>query len=223
MKMTKHFKYLACAAAIGMATGAAAQDVTINLGHVGPAANPYSWATEHFAEKVAEYTDGSVEIALFPGAQLGGDRDLLEGIQLGSVEAGYISLAIWENLSPVLTGFSMPFLIDSYETAYEAQTSDVAARALEEFEDFNIKALAIVENGFRVPGNTVRPIRTPEDFDGIAFRAPEAPLLLSMFDRLGAIVTPMPYPEIFTALQTGVLQGQDQFLNTWISHGAYDQ
>lgn len=204
--------------------GAAAQnpEVTIRMGHVAPEANIYHYAATHFAELVAEYTDGTVAVDVYPGAQLGGDRDLLEGVQLGTVEAGYISLAIFESLTPVLTGFQMPFLIDSYETAYAAGTSDMAAEALAELEDFGIKGLAIVENGMRVPGNTVRPIREPGDFAGIDFRAPEARLQLRMFELLGANVIPMPFPEIYTALQTGVLEGQDQFLQTWVGTNAFE-
>lgn len=200
----------------------ATDTVTIQYGHVAPEANIYHWASKHFAEKAYEYSDGTVEINIVPGAQLGGDRDLLEGVQLGSVQSAYISLAIFEGITPVLTGFQMPFLIDNYDTAFKAITSDVAAEALTELEQHGIKALAIVENGMRVPGNNVRPIRAPEDFDGIRFRAPEADLQLRMFRELGATVTPMPFPEIYTALETGTLQGQDQFLQTWIGTGAYE-
>ncbi|MCT8974228.1 TRAP transporter substrate-binding protein [Microbaculum marinisediminis] len=197
-------------------------DVTIRLGHVAPEENIYHYAATHFAERVAEYTDGTVAIEVYPGAQLGGDRDLLEGVQLGTLEGGYISLAIFESMTPVLTGFQMPFLIDSYDTAYKADTSEVAADALATLEDYGIKGLAIVENGMRVPGNTVRPIRKPSDFEGIDFRAPEAGLQLRMFELLGANVIPMPFPEIYTALQTGVLEGQDQFLQTWVGTKAYE-
>lgn len=220
--------FLACATLVSglMLSGTAmAQDpeVTIRLGHVGPEENIYHYASTHFAELVDQYTEGSVAIEVYPGAQLGGDRDLMEGVQLGTIEGGYISLAIFESLTPVLTGFQMPFLIDDYDTMYQATTSDVADEALAELEEFGIKGLAIVENGMRVTGNTVRPIRVPSDFEGIDFRSPEAGLHLQMFEMLGANVIPMPFPEIYTALQTGVLEGTDQYLQTWVTMNFYEQ
>lgn len=138
------------------------------------------------------------------------------------MDAGYISLAIFEGLSPALTGFQMPFLIDSYDTAKAAMTSETAAKALAEFETFGIKGVAIIENGMRVPGNTKRAILTPSDFEGLAWRAPEAALHLKMFEKMGANVTPMPFPEVYTALQTGVIDGQDQFLQTWVGMKAHE-
>lgn len=198
------------------------QEVTISLGHVAPPPSIYHIAASNFAERVGANTGGSVKVEVFPGAQLGGDRDLLEGVQLGTVDAGYISLAIFEGLSPALTGFQMPFLIDSYDTAKMAMTSDTAFKALAEFEQFGIKGVAIIENGMRVPGNIKRPIRTPDDFKGLTWRAPEAALHLKMFEMMGANVTPMPFPEIYTALQTGVIDGQDQFLQTWVGMKAHE-
>lgn len=225
MKLEKRmqtFSRLMATLLLTWSAAAFAKDVTISLGHVAPPPSIYHIASTYFAERVSTNTGGSVTVEVFPGAQLGGDRDLLEGVQLGTVEAGYISLAIFEGLSPALTGFQMPFLIDSYATAKAAMTSDTAFEALAEFEEFGIKGLAIIENGMRVPGNNKRPIRTPSDFKGLAWRAPEAALHLKMFEMMGANVTPMPFPEVYTALQTGVIDGQDQFLQTWIGMKAHE-
>jgi len=191
--------------------------VTIKIAHVASEQNVYHQAVKHFADKATELSNGSIEFQIYPGGQLGGDRDMLESVQNGSLDAGYISLGIFEGITPVFTGFQLPYLIDDYETGYKAMTSETAQKALDSLSEHNMKGLAIVENGMRVVGNNVRPIRTPDDFKGLKLRSPEAGLQLEMFKALGASPTPMPYPEIYTSLQTGVMDGQDQYLMTWVT------
>lgn len=197
--------------------GSADEKVTIKIAHVASEQNVYHMAVSKFAEKAKELSGGSIEMQIFPGGQLGGDRDILEGVQNGAIDAGYISLSIFEGITPVLTGLQMPYLIDSYETGYKAMTSETAQKALDSLESHNIKGLSIVENGMRVLGNNVKQITTPEDFAGMKLRSPEAGLQLEMFKVLGASPTPMAYPEIYTSLQTGVMDGQDQYLMTWVT------
>lgn len=198
-------------------TGGASTDkkVTIKIAHVASEKSSYQDAVKHFADSATKLSEGSLEFKIYPGGQLGGDREMLESVQNGSLDAGYISLGIFEGLTPVFTGLQLPYLIDSYETGYKAATSETAKKALASLEKHNIKGLAIVDNGFRVLGNNVKPIKTPDDFKGLKLRSSESGLQLEMFKALGASPTPMPYPEIYSSLQTGVIDGQDQILVTW--------
>lgn len=198
-------------------TPSADAKVTIKIAHVASEQNVYHQAVKSFTDKATELSNGTIEFKIYPGGQLGGDRDMLESVQNGSLDAGYISLGIFEGITPVFTALQLPYIIDSYETGYKAMTSETAQKALDSLSEDNLKGLAIVENGMRVLGNNVRPIRAPEDFQGLKLRSPEAGLQLEMFKALGASPTPMPYPEIYTSLQTGVMDGQDQYLMTWVT------
>lgn len=197
------------------------EEVTINIGQVASEQSTWQDAVVHFAEKSEEYTNGSVKFEIFPGGQLGGDREMLESVQNGSLDAGFISLALFESITPVFTGFQLPFVIDSYETSNKANNSETAQKALDTLDEFDMKGLSIVDTGSRMLGNNIHPIEKPEDFKGLKLRSSESALLLEMFEALGASPTPMPFPEIYTALQTGVIDGQDQITPTWTSdkHG----
>lgn len=193
------------------------EPITFRIAHVTSEKNVYHDAVVDFVNRVEEKSGGSIKFNIFPGAQLGGDRDMLEAIQAGTLDMGYISLAVFENITPVFTGLQLPFLIDNYETGYKAAASETAEKMLATLEEQNIKGLAIVQNGMRVVGNNVRPITKPEDFEGLKIRTAEGKLMVSMIKGLSALPTPMPYPEIYTALQTGVIDGQEQYAMTWVT------
>src|SRR5699024_5796237 len=103
-----------------------------------------------------------------------------------------------ESITPVFTGFQLPFVIDSYETSNKANNSDTAQKALDTLDEFDMKGLSIVDTGSRMLGNNIHPIEKPEDFKGLKLRSSESALLLEMFEALGASPTPMPFPEIYT-------------------------
>lgn len=196
--------------------------IVMRMGHVASTNNPYNDAVTFFAKKVEEKTGGAVKINVFPNALLGGDRDMLEAIQNGTVDMGYVSLAVFENINPVFTAMQLPFLIGSYKIGYKAATSPTAQKMLDTLEKQKVKGLAIVQNGMRVVGTNTRPVVTPADFKNMKFRTAEGNLMVSMIKGLGALPTPMPYPEIYLGLQMGVIDGQEQLAKTWVTDKFYE-
>lgn len=219
---------VACNSSSGGSNGGSSSDATktveFRVGYVG-ATNEFAGihaAATRFNELVSEATGGAIKLNQFPGGQLGGERDMFESIQNGSLDMGFLSLGIMDSFNPNFTGIQLPFLVTDKETEYKLYTSDVVKEALETFEDINIKAFALVSVGFRNFGTNGKPIEKPEDFQGQKIRAPESPMLLESFAHLGMNTTPIPYPDVYTAMQTGVINGMDQPMSQWYGQRFYE-
>lgn len=186
------------------------QKFTLKLGHHADEKQPFHLGAVKFAELVAQKTNGNVEIKVFPNNTLGSSRDLIEGIQLGTVD---MSLSPTTNVATFfqkLDIFYFPFIFRDRQHAYKFSDGPVAQKLYEEMrQKTGIRCLGMFESGFRQVTNSKKPIRTPEDFSGIKMRATDSPINVDTFKAVGANVTPMAYSEVFTALQQGTVDGQD--------------
>jgi len=185
-----------------------AADVTLKLGHIADPANPYAQGGQKFADLVAEKSDGSVEVQVFPSSQLGNQRDLVEGLTLGTVDMCLTSTAVLGNFLPQVAVFDLPFIFRDRDHTYKALDS-IGMDIAKDLEPRGIKVLAYFENGVRNMTNNVRPIREPADMVGLKIRVMEQPIYIAMMKALGANPTPMAFGELFTALQQGVVDGQE--------------
>jgi TRAP-type transport system periplasmic protein len=183
---------------------------TLKLGHVAPPFHGQHQGMLRFAEVVAEQTKGAYTVAVFPLGQLGGERSMAEQVQMGTLEVASITTAVLSNFVPEAAALDLPFLWPDRRTAY-AVLDDPAFQ--EKFFGYfpakGLIAIGYTENEFRHLSNTKRPIRKPEDLAGLKLRLMEAPIFLDSFKQLGAVPVPMPFPEIYTALQQGVIDAQD--------------
>ncbi|WP_134704712.1 TRAP transporter substrate-binding protein [Ammoniphilus sp. YIM 78166] len=193
-----------------------AKPVTLRLGHVTQTSHPYHLAAEDFAKRVNEKSGGTIKVEIFPARQIGGDRDMLEMIQNGSLEMGFITNAVFSGFTPVMDGVQLPFLINSYEVFQKAKDSEPALKMLASLESLGLKGLAINESGMRHIGSNKAPVKTPQDLKGVKIRVAESPLMLDIFNTLGASPTPMPYGEIYSSLQTGVIDAHEANLPAYI-------
>lgn len=190
--------------------------VSLRLGHaVAGEEHPYNLAAKKFAELVNEKTNGEVEITIYPGGQLGGEVDMLEMVQNGTLDSALISASVFSGSTGVLDGLTIPFLFDSYDTYNKALETDVAQEMLDSLDDLNVKGLGFNNAGMRHIGSNVKPIETPDDFSGLKIRVMESPIMLDIFNTLGANSTPMAYGEIYSALQTGVIDAHETNLITF--------
>ncbi len=196
-------------------TGEAEQPVTnddkiiIRLGTATEPDGHYVLGAKLFKEKVEEYTDGKVDIQIFPSSQLGNERDLIEGISLGTLEMTVSSTGPLPNFSKDFMLFDLPFIVTDREKAYEVMDGPVGQEILASLEPIGIKALGFWENGFRNLSNGKREVITPEDVKGLKIRTMENPIHIATFELLGATPTPMAWGEVFTALQQGTIDGQE--------------
>lgn len=185
-----------------------AAPVTLKLGHIAEPENPYGQGASHFAQLVQERTKGEVVIKVFPSSQLGNQRDLVEGLTLGTVDMTLTGTAVLGNFIPEVAVFDLPFIFRDIPHAYKALDT-VGMELCKKGEARGMITLAIWENGVRHMTNNKLPIKKPSDMKGLKIRVMEQPVYIEMMKSLGASPTPMAMSELYTALQKGVIDGQE--------------
>lgn len=187
----------------------AAESVTLKLGHMSPLENNYHLLSVKFKELVEERTDGRIMIEIYPQAQLGYDRDLLEAMQFGNVDMAVNTTAPISNFESLYGVLDLPYLFEDWDHIEAFIQSDVAKELLSESVDEGLVGLAIMPRGFRSVSNNVRAIESPADLEGIKLRVLESPSYVKTFEDLGAVVSAMSWGEVYTALQQGAIDGQE--------------
>lgn len=193
--------------------GALAADFTIRLAHNHSEEGMYYKGSVKFIELVEERSGGRIKVEHYPAGQLGADRDIQEGVQLGTIEAGISSSPV-ALINDYFKLLDAPYLFVSREHVTAVLDGELGQKMAQPLEEVGIKHLGYWENGFRQITNNVRPINKPEDLAGIKLRTPENPVRMTTFKTLGANPVPMSFKEVFGALQQGVIDGQENPLAT---------
>ncbi len=217
----------AALAAAWMAAGisALAAPVVLKLGHVVATGHPYHYGAVEFARRVAERTDGRIRIDVYPAGQLGpGEREEIEALQLGGIDLVVTGTAVMANFLPDFAVMDLPFILRDYQHADRILDGPVGQELLDRLNraGLNITGLALWEQGFRHLTNSKRPIRSPADVRGLKIRVQENPIHVDSFNALGASATPMAWGEVYTALQQGVIDGQENPIPVLTSHKIYE-
>lgn len=162
-----------------------------------------------FKEIVEKETNGQIIVETYHSSQLGDDRTMTEALQLGSQEVTIPSTAPLANFVPEFSVFDFPFLFPNEEVADQVLDGEVGQKFLEKLTDQNLVGLSYWENGFRDVTNSKREIATAADFKGLKLRTMENKLHIEAFQALGANPSPMALAELFTAMQQGTVDGQE--------------
>ena len=194
-------------------SGVLAADFTIRLAHNHSEEGMYYKGSVKFIEIVEERSGGRVKVEHYPAGQLGADRDIQEGVQLGTIEAGLSSSPV-ALINDYFKLLDAPYLFVSRDHITKVLDSELGQKLAKPLEEVGIKHIGYWENGFRQITNNVRPINVPEDLQGIKLRTPENPVRMTTFKNLGANPVPMSFKEVFGALQQGVIDGQENPLAT---------
>lgn len=190
--------------------GASAEEpIVLKVGHTLSDTSHYQEGLTHFAEILSEKTDGEIEVEIFANGSLGGERDMVEGLQIGSVDLVLTSTGPMSGFIEEITVVDLPFLFDNAEHAHAVLDGEIGQELLDKLDTIDLEGLAWWENGFRNVTNSVRPIEKPEDLDGLKLRTMENEIHMAAFRELGVDPTPMAFTELFTALQQGVVDGQE--------------
>ncbi|MEC2072917.1 TRAP transporter substrate-binding protein [Alkalihalophilus marmarensis] len=171
--------------------------------------HPQYKGLEKFKELVEERTEGAIVVETYHSGQLGDDRSMMEALQLGTQEVTVPSTAPIANFVSEFSVFDFPFLFPSSEVADQVLDGEVGQGFLDRLEDQSLVGLAYWENGFRNLTNSKQAVATAEDFKGLTIRTMENDLHLEAFRALGANPTPMAFTELFTAMQQGTVDGQE--------------
>lgn len=204
---------IALAGALPLLQPAAAADYKdeYKISTVVPAPFPWGIAAEKWAELVGERTDGRITMKVYPGAQLvsGDQTKEFTAMRRGIIDMAVGSTINWSPQVNELNLFSLPFLMPDYEAIDALTQGPVGERLFEILRDKGVEPLAWAENGFREVSNSVRPIRTPADLDGLKMRVVGSPLFNDTFSALGANPTQMSWADAKPALTTGAVDGQE--------------
>lgn len=195
------------ALALGAMNAQAAQ--TINLGHTLSDSSHYSVGADAFKETLERLSDGEFEVVEHPSGALGGERAMIEGLQIGTVDVVITSTGPLGNFVPQTYVLDLPFLFKDYDQARCMLDGEVGQELLDKMGEHNLVGLAWSENGFRHMTNSKRPVTSPGDAEGLKIRTMENKVHMAAFEQMGVHPTPMAFPEVFTALQQGTVDGQE--------------
>ena len=174
------------------------------------------------ADYINAYSDGTITAQAFYDTALGDATSMVQGLQQGTVDIGVSGTAYFSGLVPEIEVFQLPYLFENLDEA-RAATSGPAADAInEKFAEVGIIGLSFWENGFRELTNNVRPVTTPDDLQGIKLRTLSADVQVAMWEALGALPTPIDASEMYTALQQGTVQGQENPLHEIVARKLYE-
>lgn len=205
-------------------TGGSAEKVTIALAHSvsdSDTSHYHQFATK-FKEIVETESGGNVTVDIHPNGSLGGERELTEGVELGTIDVAIVSTGPLGNFTDLTQIMDFPFLFDSSEHAHKVLDGEIGEEINGVLAQRGLKVLAWLEGGFSNTTNNKHPIKKPEDFEGLLIRAQENAVHMDTFNALGAKPTPMALTEVFTALQQGVVDGQANVLPVIVPSRFYE-
>lgn len=199
-------------AAFGAA--AAAQDVTLRVGHVEAPSSTTQVLLETVAQKVADKTAGAVAIQIFPQSQLGGQREMTEAVQFGALDATAGPSAFMSGFNPLASIMDIPFLYPANPAkAQEVRDSGFADAFCKTFDSRGFACIGLYPNGTK-QFTSNDPIDTLDDLSGQKFRVMESAVLVDSLKPVGVTGVPIPFGELYTSLQTGVVDGQENPIDT---------
>lgn len=207
--MTKLTTFATGMAVAALLAGSAAAQQSVTIGHTQSATSHYGVGAEAFIDTLEELSGGEWTGEQAAAGALGGERDMIEGLQIGSLDLVISSTGPLGNFVPETYALDLPFLFRDYAHARKALDGEIGQELLEEIGGNDLVGLAWSENGFRHVTNSRRPVETPDDLAGLKLRTMENQVHMQAFEEMGAEPTPMAFPELFTALQQGVVDGQE--------------
>jgi tripartite ATP-independent transporter DctP family solute receptor len=196
-------------AASALAAAAAVHAQTeIKVGHVGEPGSIFAKASDEFARRANAKLGSKAKVVVYGSSQLGGDKELLQKLKLGTVDIAVPS-TVMSSEADLFGVFEMPYLVKDRAHMAKIERELFWPKIEPAAEKKGLKVLAVWENGYRHITNSKHPINVPKDLEGIKLRVPEGKWRVKMFQAYGANPSPMKFSEVFTALQTGVMDGQE--------------
>lgn len=202
-------------ATAAMTTAAAACEITLRSSDTHPDGYPTNEAVKHMGALVKEQTGGKICIEVFHSAQLGEEKDSIEQTQLGVIDMTRVSLGPFNNIIEETKVFSLPYIFRSVEHMHAVVDGEIGDAILAEFENHGLVGLAYYDSGSRSFYNATKPITSVADIEGLKFRVMQSDVFVDMVDALGGNATPLPFGEVYSSIQTGVVDGAE---NNWPSY-----
>lgn len=193
----------------------------IKLGYILAPNSQLGAGAKTFAEEVAKRTQGRYRVEQYPNAQLGGEVEMMKGVQLGTIDAAFVTGAPVPNFVSEVGVFNIPFLVPDAAHAHALLDGPFGQDLLKKFEAHGMVGLAWGENGMRHLTNSKHPIAAPDDLNGLKLRVPQSDIMVAGFKALGADVHQLAFPELYGALQVGQFDGQENPIATIVASKFY--
>lgn len=213
IKLSKNFFWVPMSLSL-LATPAFAAEFEARIGHLESAAQPRHQALLKVASVVKEKTGGAVELSFFPSSQLGNQRQMTEGTQLGVIQGTVAPAAFLGGFNKLVSVLDIPYLLpNDRKLATQLRNSEFGQSILKSFSTKGVNAIALWPNG-RKNFTSNKAIDNSADFNGQRFRVMNSKILIEQFSALGASAIALPFGELYTSLQSGVVDGQENPLDT---------
>lgn len=207
---------LVAALVVALPFQAAAQaKVVLRLAETHAQDYPTTKGDYEFARLVKERSGGRIEIQVYPGSQLGQETAVIQQVQFGAIDLTRVSISPLASFVPKLDAFQMPYVYRDEDHMWKVLKGQIGNDLLKSLEPFGFIGLGWFESGSRSFYNSKRAIKTPADLKGLKIRVQESELMMGLVSSFGAVPTPMPFGEVYSALQTGVVDGAE---NNWPSY-----
>jgi len=206
---------LAGAAILATVTTGASAQTTLRSTDIHPDGYPTIEAVKFMSQQLEKSSGGRIKINVFHSAQLGQEKDTIEQTRFGVIDMNRINMAPFNNLIPATNVPSLPFIFRSVDHMRKVMDGPIGDALLKEFEKHDLVGLAYYDSGSRSFYNSKRPINTPADMKGLKIRVQQSDMFVSLVSALGANATPMNFGEVYSGLQTGVIDGAE---NNWPSY-----
>ena len=198
----------------GVGYAADIQERTLRFAFQNTKEHPQGLGAQRFAELVSEKSDGKIKVLLFAGGTLGGDIQTVSALQGGTVQLTVLNAGLLSGLDNQFAVFDFPFLFNDEEEADAVVDGPFGKQMLDQLSEQGLVGLGYWDLGFRNVTNNRHPIAKLEDIQGLKIRVVQAPIYIDLFNTLGANAVPMPFPELYTALETRAVDGQENPLTT---------
>ena len=199
----------------GFAMAQAGAKLNMKIAISLPESHPTSAALKAACAEILKESNGRLTMEVYPNGQLGSDTDTVSQVRSGAIDFVCTAGTIWGNLVPVTSINTVAFAFPDYATVWKAMDGDLGAHMRAAFDKVNLVAVGkVFDHGFRQVTHATKPIITPKDLEGMKIRVPASPILTSLFKGLGASPATVPIGELYTALQTKVVDGEENALPT---------
>jgi tripartite ATP-independent transporter DctP family solute receptor len=220
---TKASAALLAGAALALsALAAQAADLVLRSSDTHPDGYPTVEAVKYMGKLIEERTNGRIGVEVFHSAQLGEEKDTIEQTRFGVIDLNRISMAPFNGLIPETAIMSLPYLFRDTDHLHAVLDGPIGEQILETFSDHDLIGLAYYDPGARSFYNRVKPIKSIDDLKGMKFRVIQSDVFVDMVAALGANAVPMPYGEVYSAIETGVIDGAENNFPSYESSGHYE-
>lgn len=200
---------LGAALALGVGYTTAVEALEIKSSDVHAMGYPTTDAIQYMGEWLSEQTDGRITINIFHSMQLGGEKEALEQVQLGALEMTRVSVGVVGPIVDDFNAFNLPYVFRSIDHMHQVVDGEIGQDLLARLEAGELIGLGFMDAGARSFYNKERPIRTPEDLEGLKIRVMQNPIFIDMMEAMGGAGIPIAFNELYTAMQTGVVDGAE--------------